>query len=76
MVVFCHCGCYGGTSKIMLATVDRGLLSGFSVGLRNNNDFAVSDILFTNEKLIFARLIVNNSTICVVFFYALEQYRV
>ena len=37
----------------MFATVDRGLLSTFSVGLRNNEDFAMSHLLFVDDTLIF-----------------------
>jgi hypothetical protein len=33
-------------SRIMIATVDRGLLFGFSVGLRNNKELLASRLLF------------------------------
>lgn len=32
-------------NRMMLATVDRGLLSGFSVGSRNNEELIVSFIV-------------------------------
>lgn len=49
-------------SKMMSATVDRGLLSGFLVGLRNNEDFVVSLLLFADGTLIFCEA--NSEQLC------------
>lgn len=35
------------------AKVSKGLLSGFLVGLRNNDEFILSHLLFANATLIF-----------------------
>jgi hypothetical protein len=40
-------------SRMLSATVDRGLLLGFSVGLRNHEAMVVSHFLFANHTLIF-----------------------
>jgi hypothetical protein len=40
-------------SRMMTATVDRGLLFGFSVGSRNNEELLVSHLLFADDTLIF-----------------------
>jgi hypothetical protein len=40
-------------SRIMTATVDRGLLPGISLGLRNNEELLVSHLLFVDDTLIF-----------------------
>jgi hypothetical protein len=57
-------------SRIMLVTVDRGLLLSFSVGSRHNYELAVRMTLCS-----FVRLIVNNSVICFVSFYDLKQFQ-
>jgi hypothetical protein len=38
---------------MMSAIVDKGLLSGFLVGLRNNEEFIVLHVLFVDEILNF-----------------------
>jgi hypothetical protein len=40
-------------SRMMLAIVDRRLLSRFSVGLRNNDGLILSHLLFAYDILIF-----------------------
>jgi len=40
-------------SRMMSTTMNRGLLSGFSVGSRNNDDHLVSHLLCANDTLIF-----------------------
>lgn len=40
-------------SRMMFATMDRGLLSGFLVGLKNFDEILVSHFLFVNDTLIF-----------------------
>jgi len=40
-------------SRMMNATVDRGLLSRFSMGSRNNEELSVSHLLFADDTLIF-----------------------
>jgi hypothetical protein len=40
-------------SKAMSATIDRGFLSRFLVGSRNNEELLVSHLLFANNTLIF-----------------------
>jgi hypothetical protein len=40
-------------SRMMAATVDRGLLSGFLVGSRIHEEMVVSHLLFANDTLIF-----------------------
>jgi hypothetical protein len=40
-------------SRMMTTTVDWGLLSGFSVGLRNNEELLVFHLLFADDTLIF-----------------------
>ena len=52
--------------------MDKGLFSGFLVGLRNNNELLVSHLLFANDTLIFGRQIVNSSLNCVVYSYVLK----
>ena len=42
------------------------------MGLRNNEDFAMSHLLFADDTLIFVGPIVNYSAICVVSFYVSE----
>jgi hypothetical protein len=42
-------------SRMMTATLDRGLLSSFSVGSRNNEELLVSRLLFADDTLIFVR---------------------
>jgi hypothetical protein len=37
----------------MMVTVDRGLLSGFLVGSRNNEELVVSHRLFADDTMIF-----------------------
>jgi hypothetical protein len=39
-------------SRMMSATVDSGLLSGFSVGSRNHEEMVVSHLLFADDTLI------------------------
>jgi hypothetical protein len=63
-------------SRMMSATMDRGLLSGFSVGLRNNVEIIVSHLLFADDTLIFFRQIVNNSVICDAYSYVLKRFGV
>jgi hypothetical protein len=43
-------------SRMLFATVDRGLLSGFSMGSRNNNELLVSHHLFADNTLIFCEV--------------------
>jgi hypothetical protein len=40
-------------SRMMTTTMDRGLLFGFLVGLRNNEELLVSHLLFVDDTLIF-----------------------
>jgi hypothetical protein len=40
---------------MMSATVDSGLLSGFSVGSRNHEEMILSHLLFADDILIFCR---------------------
>ena len=40
-------------SRMVIATVERGLMSGFSVGLRNQEEMIVSHLLFADDMLIF-----------------------
>jgi hypothetical protein len=40
-------------SRMMTTTMDRGLLFGFLVGLRNNEELLVSHLLFADDTLIF-----------------------
>jgi hypothetical protein len=42
-------------SKMMTATIDRGLLSGFSVGSRNNEELLESHLLFADDTLTFCK---------------------
>jgi hypothetical protein len=46
----------------MSATVDSGLLSGFSVGLRNDEELLVPHLLFEYDTLIFYKA--NHEHIC------------
>lgn len=39
-------------SRMMLATVNKGFLSGFLVGSKNNAELILSHLLFTNDNLI------------------------
>jgi hypothetical protein len=39
----------------MLAIVDRGLLDGFTVGLRNAARMVVSQLLFADDTVIFCK---------------------
>jgi hypothetical protein len=39
-------------SRMMFATVDRGFLSSFSVGSRDNEELLVFHLLFANDTLI------------------------
>lgn len=50
-------------SRMLTATLDRGLLSSFSVGSRNNEELLVSHLLFVDDTLIFVRDVMNNSDI-------------
>lgn len=43
----------GALSRIMTPTKDRGLLFGFWVGLRNNEEMLVSNLLFADDTLSF-----------------------
>jgi len=40
-------------SRMLSATVDKGLLSGFLMGLRNNEELIVSHLVFVDNTLIF-----------------------
>jgi hypothetical protein len=40
-------------NRMMFATMDRGLLLGFSMGSRNNEMLIVSHLLFADDTLIF-----------------------
>jgi hypothetical protein len=40
-------------SRMMVATVDKGLVDGFLVGSRNNAGMVVSHLLFADDTLIF-----------------------
>jgi hypothetical protein len=40
-------------SRMLSATVESGLLSGFSVGSRNQEEMIVSHLLFANDALLF-----------------------
>jgi hypothetical protein len=40
-------------SRMLTATMDHGLLTGFSVGSRNHEALAVSHLLFADDTLIF-----------------------
>jgi hypothetical protein len=40
-------------SRMLFATVDRGLLSGFTVGSKNNEELLVSHLLFADDALVF-----------------------
>lgn len=40
-------------SRMMHVTMEMGLLSGFSMGSRNNEKLLVSHLLFANDTLIF-----------------------
>jgi hypothetical protein len=54
-------------SRILSATVDRGLLSGFSVGSKDNDVLHLSHFLFVGDTLIFVRPILIISVIWAVF---------
>jgi hypothetical protein len=62
-------------SRMLTATLDRGLLSSFSVGSRNNEELLVSHLLFVDDTLIFVRDVMNNSDIWDAFSYVLKMYR-
>jgi hypothetical protein len=40
-------------SRMMTAAVERGLMSGFSVGLRDQEEMVVSHLLFADDTVIF-----------------------
>jgi hypothetical protein len=50
-------------SRMMSTMVERSLLSGFSVGSRNQEELIVSYLLFVDETLYFVSLVLNNSEI-------------
>jgi hypothetical protein len=62
-------------SRMMSTTVDRGLLSEFLVGLRNNDKLLMSHLLFADDPLFFVRQTMNSSVICVVSLYVLKWFR-
>jgi hypothetical protein len=49
-------------SRMLTTTVDKGILSGFSVGSRDNAELLVSHLFFANDTLIFcyAELLVSH----------------
>ena len=61
-------------SRMLTATMDHGLLIGFSVGFQNLEVLAVSHLLFADDTLIFFRPISSIFDICDVSFYALSQF--
>jgi hypothetical protein len=63
-------------SRMMAATVDRGLVDGFSMGSRNNAGMVVSHLLFADDTLIFCGA--NGEHICnlrCLFLCGLKRYR-
>jgi hypothetical protein len=59
-------------SRMLSTSVDRGLLSSFSVGSRNSDELLVSHLLFADDTLIFMRQIQTIFVICIVSFYVMK----
>jgi hypothetical protein len=54
-------------SRMLIATMDQGLLTGFLVGSRDNGGLEVSHLLFADDALIFGCEHSNKLDICTVF---------
>jgi hypothetical protein len=61
-------------SRMVNATIEQGLLSGFLVG-ESTSDVVVSHSLFADDTLIFVKLTRSNLDMCDLFYYALRLFR-
>jgi hypothetical protein len=59
-------------SRMLSATVNGGLLSGFYVGSRHSGMIDISHMLFADDTLFFMELSLIIFTFCVLYFYALK----
>jgi hypothetical protein len=59
-------------SKMLNATVDRGLLPGFFEGSRHSDGVGISHLLFTDDNLVFVGSILIMFAICVLHSYVLK----
>jgi hypothetical protein len=63
-------------SKMIIAIVEGGCLSGFSVGSTNTGMLHISHLPFADDTLLFCGLTQNISVICMPYSYALNLYPV
>jgi hypothetical protein len=61
-------------SRMMTATIDTGLLIGFSMGSRNNEELVVSHLLFIDDTLIFCDVNSEQIRHLHIFSYVLKQF--